>query len=216
MKQILLLIAGLLFVGIGCSSNEIQNSEIQSSVVTPTVQFSTSSLGQLSNREVRDLLVSKLGIKNFPPRKALYNHVDAISADGTLVASAWSYHNDRFIQVLDNKNNVEHQYVNTHISGMVEESGDLYFSPDGKKLAYALYGFETARNDEVLIGAMAHVYIIDLQTGKQSELQSQKDNNFVLRVTGWTKDLPDIAQEPITEQQKPGEVPYIYIPYTFN
>ena len=104
--------------------------------------------------------------------------------------------------------------IDDFMDGVVEEMGDLYFSPDGKEIAFATYVFWSGRDDEVLIpDGMPYVYTINLETGKTTQVSSSKSSDTVLRVTSWTGDKPTVSEQKMTVDQKAGGLPTMYLPY---
>ena len=183
---------------------------------TPSTNTTTTltATQTMSAREARNLLVTKLGMKE--SRTPFFSDAQTSTSNGTIVATVYQRHNDRVIRVKDTKAQTERQYLNLGDFAIIEELGDLHFSPDGTKLAYSLYAFNSARNDEVVTEGMGYVYVLDLRTGTHSLVRSSKDTDQILRVTAWNQELPTITTETIRPEQRPGEIPHIYIPYTLT
>ena len=197
------------------ASHPTPTTPAQVSNTLATQKTENENNGQAVRNEIQNLLATKFGMR-LSYREPIYSHEPAKSADGTLIATINSYHTNRFIEVADKKNNSLHQYVNTDDYSLVEELGDLHFSSDGKKLAYAVYFFNSANNDEVIIGGMSYVYIIDLETGKQIMFNLTKKEKTILRVIDWKEKDPTIIEELLNEKNTPGTYPSLFIPYVLK
>lgn len=190
--------------------------KIRPTPITPVAEeINEETNGQAAHNEIENLLVQKFGMRLY--RESIYDMQPVKSLYGPLVATVQEYQNMRFIKVANQQNNSLRQYVvNTDTGGFVEEFGDIHFSPDGKKLAYGAYIFNGARNPSVIVGGMSYVYIVDLETGKQSMLQLTKKADTVLRVTDWREEQPVIVEELLNEKNHPGDYPRVYIPYNLK
>lgn len=195
------------------ASAQADESQKDTVKTPPPPQPNNLDPGLAVQKEIKNLLATKFGMR-LTYREPMYNREPATSPDGTLVATINSYHTNRFIEVKDKKDNSLRQYVNTIDDGLTEELGDMHFSPDGKKIAYATYTFGRGNNDEQLNSAnMGYAYIIDLETGKQTLLRVIKKHNVIVRITDWKENNPTIVEELLTEKNSPGNYPSLFIPY---
>lgn len=171
--------------------------------------------GRAAQQEVLQLL-ERFGMRT-DYREPMYNQNGAVSPDKTMTAVAWDLHNQHYIEVRHKDTDTVQHYIPTDVHGVIEEIGDLHFSPDGKKLAYAAYMYNSAiSNDEVLGDALPHVYVIDLATGQQEIQTPTKKPDTIVRITGWKDDEPVIVEESLTNSNRPGEYPTLFIPYNYR
>jgi len=210
---IILLLAVLLVSSMGATFwfwRQAKKAENNVRVAVPAV----SSASDPTVKEARDLYIEKSGMKVGALRTPFYDRKKILSPDGVLQAEVVDMKNIHAITVLNTQTQSKRDYLIDDFSdGVVEELGDLYFSPDGKEIAVAAYVFWTARNDEILTDGMPYVYTINLETGKTTQVGSSKADDIVLRVASWAGDKPKISEQTMAEDQKPGGVPTMYLPY---
>lgn len=170
---------------------------------------------QATQQEILRLL-ERFGMRT-DYRDPMYNQDLVTSADKNMTAIAWDLHNQHYIEVHNKGAGTVQHYVPTDVHGVVEEIGDLHFSQDGKKLAYAIYAYNSAvSNDELVGNAMPYVYTIDLATGKQEMATLSKKPDTIVRITGWKDDAPVTVVEAFTDTNRPGEYPTLFIPYNYR
>lgn len=152
-------------------------------------------------------------------REPMYNNQPVTSPDGKLTATLDRSFRQHFIKVMDNASGAVRYYVpddQWENTSTLEEMGDLHFSPDGKRLAFSVYFYVTAANNDEVIGyALPGVFTIDLSTGKQN-LKIYKHAEGPVRIIGMNDGTPITIEEKFTDANRPGEFPQIYTPFNYR